>query len=513
MRLAALYSYDVIDSEREDAFDDLTKLAAHICQAPIAAISLTEDTREWFKSTLGMDLTEAPIDHAFSAHAILDPSVPLIVPDTLQDPRFQDNALVHGTPGIRFYAGIPLIDGSGFALGTLSVIDVEPRTIAPEQVEMLRSLARQAVAQIQLRKANRSLRKQAHALESVREDALRTVRRTLSLLRSTSNELNTTLHEAAAEAVALAATGLTPDQRKRADLLQAALDEGTRSLGLVADLVDLESTAPERPTTPVQAAALLRQVLREFGAGGARVELDGLDEKTLVPLEAFSFSTLCRSLCLGLPGAKDSEVQLSLTDGGQWLRLRWESPNPLASDFAIEPFGIQIARRVTELLEGRFVSETSVSRVLIHVDLPAKTRGAAPGIETQEPERRRGARVLVVEDNQVNVMVIQAMLEERGYSVDCVDSGEDAVQRVRANEYDLVLMDVQMPGLDGLEATRKIRALGGKYASLPIVAITANASEDDRAQCLAAGMNDYISKPYKPATLTETLQRWGLSRT
>lgn len=513
MRLAALYSYDVIDSEREDAFDDLTRLAAHVCHAPIAAISLTEDTREWFKSTLGMDLTETPIDHAFSAHAILDPSTPLIVSDTLQDPRFQDNELVHGTPGIRFYAGIPLIDASGFALGTLSVIDVEPRTIQPEQVEMLRSLARQAVAQIQLRKANRSLRKQAHALESVREDALRTVRRTLSLLRSTSNELNTTLHEAAAEAGALAATGLTSDQRERADQLQAALDEGARALGLVADLVDLDGAAPERPTTPVQAAALVRQVLREFDAYGARVELDGLDEETLVPLEAFAFSTLCRSLCLGLPGAKDSAIQLALADGGQLLRLRWESPNPLGSDFAIEPFGIQIARRVAELLDGRFVSETSASRVLIHVDLPAKTRGAAPGNEPHEPDRRRGARVLVAEDNQVNVMVIQAMLEERGYSVDCVDSGEDAVERVRAHDYDLVLMDVQMPGLDGLEATRKIRAMGGKYASLPIVALTANASEDDRSHCLAAGMNDYISKPYKPATLTETLQRWGLTRT
>ena len=152
-RLEALREYRILDTAAEQAYDDITKLAAYVCQVPITMISLVDESRQWFKSKLGLNARETPRDAAFCAYAILQ-SEPLIVRDALKDARFADSALVTRSPHIRFYAGFPLASPEGFALGTLCVIDRKPRQVSAAQKRAMQALSRQVMALLELRRVS-----------------------------------------------------------------------------------------------------------------------------------------------------------------------------------------------------------------------------------------------------------------------------------------------------------------------------------------------------------------------
>lgn len=152
-RVAALNRYAILDTEPEQTFDDLVVLASYVCKTPMAMLSLVDDHRQWFKSKVGVQVQETPLDESICAHAIQEGSEELfIVPDTLEDPRFRENPLVTRGPEIRFYAGAPLFDEDGYGLGTLCVADRQPRNLDPEQREALKSLRRLALGQMELRR-------------------------------------------------------------------------------------------------------------------------------------------------------------------------------------------------------------------------------------------------------------------------------------------------------------------------------------------------------------------------
>jgi anti-sigma regulatory factor (Ser/Thr protein kinase) len=150
-RLAALRSYRILDTDPEQGFDDLAILASHICETPIALITLIDENRQWFKSKVGIDGDETMRSLAFCTHAIQHEDI-MFVADARKDPRFSDNPFVVGAPHIRFYAGAPLVTPEGHALGTLCVVDRVPRTLTERQVRALDALRRQVVAQLELRR-------------------------------------------------------------------------------------------------------------------------------------------------------------------------------------------------------------------------------------------------------------------------------------------------------------------------------------------------------------------------
>ena len=151
-RLRALKLYRIVDTGSEKAFDDLTQLAAAICETPISLITLIDQSRQWFKSRVGVDVQETERDIAFCAHAIMQEG-PFVVEDAARDVRFAQNPFVVGEPNVRFYAGVPLTVADGIALGTLCVIDREPRHLTERQVTALNVLCQAVVTQLELRRA------------------------------------------------------------------------------------------------------------------------------------------------------------------------------------------------------------------------------------------------------------------------------------------------------------------------------------------------------------------------
>ncbi|HWI19186.1 MAG TPA: GAF domain-containing sensor histidine kinase [Vicinamibacterales bacterium] len=223
-RLSALERYDILDTEREQAYDDFTKLAAHVCGTPMALIGLIDDRRQWFKSKINMDGDETPRELTFCGHTLVDNQT-LVVPDTIQDQRFHDHPSVTGAPRIRFYAGAPIVTHDGYGLGTLCVIDDKPRVLTAAQKEALEALSRQVMAHLDLRRAMMTLRGAEEAKKK--------------FVANVSHELRTPLTSIRG-ALALTLDGdpsLDADSR---DLLAAAYRSANRLLALVNDLLDLE---------------------------------------------------------------------------------------------------------------------------------------------------------------------------------------------------------------------------------------------------------------------------------
>jgi PAS domain S-box-containing protein len=166
-RLAALDSYHVLDTPPEPAFDDLTRIAAQVCAAPIALISLVAEQRQWFKAEIGLGVRETPLNMSICAQAIQQRGL-FVVPDTTLDPRFSTNPLVTGEPYLRFYAGAVLRTRDGLPLGTLCVLDHTPRPqgLTPEQAFTLEALARQVMTELELR---RSLARQTELEQEARD--------------------------------------------------------------------------------------------------------------------------------------------------------------------------------------------------------------------------------------------------------------------------------------------------------------------------------------------------------
>ncbi|NHE56266.1 sensor histidine kinase [Cyclobacterium plantarum] len=251
-RLAALKTYDILDSLPEKDYDDLTLIAAEICDAPIALITLIDENRQFFKSRIGVDIEDTPREYSFCSHAINLPDQLMQVEDTSMDQRFVDNPYVIGEPKITFYAGVPLVNPEGYAFGTLCVLDSKAKRLNERQERALKSLANQVMHLLELRKKNKELelsRKKVDAYARETEEfvyaashdlkePLRMIRSFLKLLKKKHSQH---LNEEGLKYLSYASDGVKRMQMMIADMLEyyrLNMDELTAEKVDISKLVD-----------------------------------------------------------------------------------------------------------------------------------------------------------------------------------------------------------------------------------------------------------------------------------
>ena len=271
-RLHDLYSYDILDSEREKDFDDLLEVAAHVYGCPMAAITFVDSERQWLKSKIGLaeEVHETPRDIAFCAHTILGNDV-MIVEDATMDDRFCGNPLVTGSPAIRFYAGAPIITTGGYRLGSICVIDNEPRELSQQEAKMLQILSRQISKLLELRLKNKLLRQTA-AEQLEMEKTL--MQKTLQAQEAEKQVISTQLHENIAQA--LAASKFYLEMAETDGVASKDLIRKTRQnlTSIVGEIRELSQTIRPSLLPEVELKALLTDLLSQFhNKTGMKVDL------------------------------------------------------------------------------------------------------------------------------------------------------------------------------------------------------------------------------------------------
>lgn len=680
LRIKSLHGYDILDTEAETGYDDITHLAASICNAPTALISFVDEKRQWFKSRLGLDTSETAREIAFCDYTIINPGELFIVENALEDKRFKDNPLVSGAPHIRFYAGAPLVTPDGFALGSLCVIDYIPRRLSLEQQASLKMLARQVVSQLELRRTarlneelseryrlfadnsptvfsikdakgryvsiNRSYeelfqvrreeikgkkdfdvfpeeiaesvtindkrvlatgetlktvefiptpngedhywfshkflikdaagqrfvgsiavniteRKQIEdALKSARDAALESLRLKSAFLTNISHEIRTPMNGIAGLVELLRDTPLDRVQRDYVETIQQSSNSLMTVIDDLLDFSKIESGKVKLEETNFDVRETIGSAVKIFAERAAQNNLEisfRINEK--VPqrlsgdcdrLQQILKNLIGNALKFTERGSVKIEVSAEKEAGGQTvlrfdvidtgIGIKEENLNKLFQPFMqvdSSPsrrhggtgLGLVVSKQLIEMMNGEITVESAFGKgskfsftasfakaVNAETSVAAKTESLPLSAEkTASSNDSKCLKLLVVEDNEVNRRVVVKQLQKLGIVPDIAVNGQEAYEKTEENDYQIILMDCQMPILDGYRATEKIRRrerekkiCNEKYSPVVIIALTAHTLDKERERCLAAGMNDYLSKPAKVADLANAIADWSL---
>ena len=510
-RLEALRRYDILDTPREPAFDDITRLIAHVCQTPIALVTFVDADRQWFKSEVGIGVRETPLGQSICAHAILEHDL-FVVPDTRKDERFLTNPLVARKPHLRFYAGARLMSPDGQALGTLCVLDYVPRTLTPEQLAALRSLARQVETQLELRRAlaaqvaaGEALREAKREAEAARHVAESANRMKDQFLAALSHELRTPLSAILLWANLLRSRPVDPAQIEEG--LETILLSAKAQRKLIEELLDTSRIAAGKMSLQrrdADLAAVVREavegVLPEAAEKGVAVEAGRAHEPCVARIDADRMRQVVSNLLTNAvkftpAGGRvrvavrcdDEAAELQVSDDGQGI-----APDFLPHVF--EPFsqgdgadaraggglglGLAIARSIVEMHGGtisgasRGVGRGATFTVRVPARCPDDDSAGKSGSLPQavrpagDPADEPGApsppdlndvRVLVVEDDPPTRTALIAVLERSGALVVAVGSAEAALEAFAHSRPDVLLSDIGLPGADGYELIRRVR--------------------------------------------------------
>lgn len=528
-RLRDLLDYQILDTPEEQGFDDITLLASQITGKPIALVSLVDGERQWFKSRVGLNAAETPRDISFCGHAIEGDEL-FVVEDALSHRDFADNPLVVGAPHVLFYAGAPLCTPSLNRIGTLCVIDNQPGYLSSEQKAALVRLARQVVAQLELRKRARLL-EQASSAKS-------------RFIANLSHEIRTPLNAVSGTLQLLEQCPLEEDDARLLVMAQAASDTVLELINDVLDMSKIEAGRLELDPVATDLPQLIRGLSDIFAqrARESGVELsvslpEDLPQSVVVDalrLKQVLLNLIGNAIKFTPPGG-EVELRLALTpprregEGpgiGVTVRDTGIGMGPETLLKLCRPFeqadasiqtryggtglGLAISQKLVGLLGGELKFESTLGqgtqvRFQLHLEAAGPT-SSAPDLEVCSS--RSPKKTLIVDDVSTNRTILDRMLKKWNLPHCQAASGHEAISSFRQELPDVVLLDLQMPDMDGFEVLRRIREIEAERDEGPparVIAVTGQAYDADVRECLGAGFDAHIAKPVSMKLLHQLL--------
>ena len=371
-RLKSLYRYDILNTPPEEQFDRITRLAARWFDVPIALITLLDKDRQWFKAVEGIDFCETSREAAFCARNIQSDTI-LTVEDATEDPRFADNPLVRGQPGIRFYAGAPLKTSNGHRLGSLCLIDTTPRSAEGMDLSMLRDLAEIVVDELELRAVSKDLEEKNQKVKEL-------VRELKSAEESKRRHLSQLLHEdlqqvlQAARMTSQTLSGADSLTEKKADQVERLTESIEEAFRITRDLSARFAPPIANQPLPDTLQWLARKIEEDHGLS-VSLQIEGAASMSDETVKRLLYHTVRELLFNVLENAETNEARISFQREAGSLRVIVENDGQYAPKTKQEgPLGLARIHERVELFGGMFdVTSQPGQGTQITVEVPSST--------------------------------------------------------------------------------------------------------------------------------------------